>query len=826
MPVETSARALGNARLAAGARVLLVGVVVVMLTIAGAARTPVARADGDPGSDVLVFQNLFVGSAAGLSVAQQLQLGGLLQSASRAGFPIRVAIIAGRDDLGAVTELWLAPRAYARFLGIELSDAYAQRLLVVMPDGFGFNWPGHSATAAYRVLANVTLHPGLFSAAESAVRRLAAADGVALPAGGGGSGGANAGAPGGATSGGGANAGATGGGVRGSDRTGASAMPGGSGDGALIVAVALAVLCSLGGGVLVARRRRRPRGGRGDAGASGLIWSSAARVRSAGQASWRGIPRPAVLGLAVLVLLAAAEALLVIVSASPSSSSADALASNAYLDPGTSLLRPAPEFTLDDQFGQRVSLHAMRGKVVILAFNDSECTTVCPLTTTAMLDAKQMLGAAGASVGLVGVDANPAATSIEDLWSYSELHGMLHQWQFLTGSLKQLTRVWTAYGIEAQVQRGEVAHTPALFVIDPNGQIRKLYMTQQSYASVGQLGQLLAQEVASLLPGRPRVNASLSYAQVPAIAPSATVALPRVGGGTVRLGAGTARLFLFFATWDQEVTSIGGQLDALSAYQSSARAAGLPALTAVDEGTVEPTAGALPRFLHGLSHPLSYPVAIDQSGRVADGYEVQGLPWFVLVSPAGQIVWYWQVSTSGWLARAALIREVRAALARAPKAPASAAAAALQLAGSPAPLAALHQQAGAVLGDQRALAARIRSLRGYPIVINAWASGCPACLSEFGLVASAAARDGRQVAFLGADTDDSAGDARTFLAQHPVSYPSYQATTTKLSSLAVIEGLPTTIFINRAGKVVYVHSGQYVSQGTLDADIATYALDG
>jgi cytochrome c biogenesis protein CcmG, thiol:disulfide interchange protein DsbE len=131
-----------------------------------------------------------------------------------------------------------------------------------------------------------------------------------------------------------------------------------------------------------------------------------------------------------------------------------------------------------------------------------------------------------------------------------------------------------------------------------------------------------------------------------------------------------------------------------------------------------------------------------------------------------------------------------------------------------------------VLGDQRALAARIRSLRGYPIVINAWASWCPACLSEFGLFATASARDGRQVAFLGADTDDSAGDARTFLAQHPISYPSYQATTTKLSSLAVIEGLPTTIFINRAGKVVYVHSGQYVSQGTLDADIATYALDG
>jgi len=39
----------------------------------------------------------------------------------------------------------------------------------------------------------------------------------------------------------------------------------------------------------------------------------------------------------------------------------------------------------------------------------------------------------------------------------------------------------------------------------------------------------------------------------------------------------------------------------------------------------------------------------------------------------------------------------------------------------------------------------------------------------------------------------------------------------------VIEGLPTTIFINVAGRVTSVHTGQYVSQGTLDADIADIA---
>jgi cytochrome oxidase Cu insertion factor (SCO1/SenC/PrrC family)/thiol-disulfide isomerase/thioredoxin len=155
--------------------------------------------------------------------------------------------------------------------------------------------------------------------------------------------------------------------------------------------------------------------------------------------------------------------------------------------------------------------------------------------------------------------------------------------------------------------------------------------------------------------------------------------------------------------------------------------------------------------------------------------------------------------------------------------PPTPAAARAALAGSPAALAAVHRQGAQLLGSDSGLRARLATLRGYPVVINAWASWCPPCRTEFPLFAAAAARYGRTVAFLGVNINDDAGNARGFLSGHPVSYPSYQGSSDSLSWLAQIEGMPTTIFVSRTGKVVDVHTAQYQTEGTLVDDIQRYA---
>ena len=613
------------------------------------------------------------------------------KAAGRSRFPIRVAIIANRSDLGAVTALWRKPQAYARFLGLELSLAYKQRLLVVMPNGLGFNWPGHPSGPAYRALAGIRIGTGgagLLSAAQTGVRKLADAEGVKLPS----TTSASPAAP-----------------APSSPGT-AATPPGRSVD--RVVGIIAVVLAALAAAALIIRwalrRRSAPDGGA----------TEGQRRRVVPPLSRRWAAPSAVL---VALLLTGTVVALAEVNHGGTTERA-ALAFNPSLDPGTPLSGTAPDFTLSDQFGQPVSLHSFRGKVVILAFNDSECTTVCPLTTSAMLQAKAMLGRDGSRVQLLGVDANPHAISLENVWSYSELHGMLHDWHFLTGSLPQLKRVWKQYAVEAAVEAGQITHSPALFVIDPHGRKARVYITQMSYASIGQLGQLLASEASKLLPDHPAVRSDLSYARVPGLTPAQTVTLPRAGGGTVQLGPGkSAHLYVFFATWDQAMSALGGQLQALNGYAAAARRLGLPPLTAVDEGSVEPSAQTLTGFLKRLPHPLSYPTAIDRTGKVADGYQVLGLPWFVLTSKSGQILYYREVSTAGWPSTKTLISYVRAALARTPKTPS--AGSQTDLAQAPPPLAALQKQANQLVGTEPDLAARIKALRGYPAVINVWASG-------------------------------------------------------------------------------------------------------
>ncbi len=136
------------------------------------------RADGDPASDVLVAQTLFLPWDVGVSAGQQAQLTAMLREAEHDGYPLRVALIASSADLGSVTELWGQPQSYADFLGDELSLVYKGTLLVVMPAGFGvyrLNGSLGPEQAALAGLRRAVAGANLGTAALLAVQHVAAA---------------------------------------------------------------------------------------------------------------------------------------------------------------------------------------------------------------------------------------------------------------------------------------------------------------------------------------------------------------------------------------------------------------------------------------------------------------------------------------------------------------------------------------------------------------------------------------------------------------------------------------------------------------------------
>lgn len=149
------------------------------------------------------------------------------------------------------------------------------------------------------------------------------------------------------------------------------------------------------------------------------------------------------------------------------------------------------------------------------------------------------------------------------------------------------------------------------------------------------------------------------------------------------------------------------------------------------------------------------------------------------------------------------------------------------LAGAPAPLAALHRQANELLpGGAVAYEQRIEQLRGYPVVVNVWASWCGPCREEFPFFQKLSARHGKEVAFFGLNSEDSEDAAATFLREEPVPYPSYSDPDKDVFETLEARGFPDTAFYDRSGELVFLKQGPYRDEAELEADLRRYALEG
>lgn len=145
---------------------------------------------------------------------------------------------------------------------------------------------------------------------------------------------------------------------------------------------------------------------------------------------------------------------------------------------------------------------------------------------------------------------------------------------------------------------------------------------------------------------------------------------------------------------------------------------------------------------------------------------------------------------------------------------------------APPPLARLYAQPSTLRpADEKSLQRALQGLRGYPVVVNKWASWCGPCRAEFPLLREAALRLGRRVAFVGLNSEDAKGPARSFLREEPVPYPSLRDSDGALArSLGIDRIFPATVFFDRRGRRTHVKYGPYRTLAELVSDVERYAL--
>jgi len=140
-----------------------------------------------------------------------------------------------------------------------------------------------------------------------------------------------------------------------------------------------------------------------------------------------------------------------------------------------------PDFTLVDQTGKPVRFSQFRGEPVAVTFVYTRCpiATACPITVgkfskIAAALVKEKFGT------LLAVTVDPAGDTPAVLKDYATRVGAdPSRWKFLTGDPAAVARVAERFGVLYYPDHGQIVHSQAVAVVDPDGRVANLYYGEE-----------------------------------------------------------------------------------------------------------------------------------------------------------------------------------------------------------------------------------------------------------------------------------------------------------------------------------------------------------
>ena len=114
----------------------------------------------------------------------------------------------------------------------------------------------------------------------------------------------------------------------------------------------------------------------------------------------------------------------------------------------------------------------------------------------------------------------------------------------------------------------------------------------------------------------------------------------------------------------------------------------------------------------------------------------------------------------------------------------------------------------------------LQELRGFPVVVNFWASWCVPCKEEARAFSASAERFRGRVLFVGIDVQDLKGAARAFLRRFKVNYVSVRdGGSGRTYTSYGLTGVPETYYLDARGRLV-AHTLGEVSADELARQVA------
>ncbi len=109
--------------------------------------------------------------------------------------------------------------------------------------------------------------------------------------------------------------------------------------------------------------------------------------------------------------------------------------------------------------------------------------------------------------------------------------------------------------------------------------------------------------------------------------------------------------------------------------------------------------------------------------------------------------------------------------------------------------------------DPDAFQRLLNQLEGTPVVVNFWGSWCPPCREEMPRLVAAHHEFGDRVQFLGVDILDSRADARAFMDEFGMTFPSVFDVSDAIKTSLGQFGQPVTVFFRADGAFSFAYTG-------------------